>query len=53
MPQMAPYSWSLYFSLIVMFLMFMSIMNYFSIMKNMKNMNKPNQMKIKLNNWKW
>nr|ALO70535.1 ATP synthase F0 subunit 8 [Espanoliella jeanneli] len=52
MPQMAPMSWMLLFSLFVMIFMMFNTMNYFSFFyqKSLYTITSP---KKKLINWKW
>nr|AOY39906.1 ATP synthase F0 subunit 8 [Curculionidae sp. BMNH 1039956] len=53
MPQMSPYNWSIYFTLIVLFLVLMVIMNYFSNIQNIEKKNNFELNKPKSTNWKW
>nr|ARI43502.1 ATP synthase F0 subunit 8 [Euplatypus parallelus] len=51
MPQMAPYNWSLYLTLIIMFFMFLTVLTNY-MFSNLSN-TKSSKMKPKSLNWKW
>nr|AML26620.1 ATP synthase F0 subunit 8 [Platypodinae sp. BMNH 1274715] len=52
MPQMAPYNWSLYLTLIIMFFVLTVLTNYFSNLSNTKS-STSQSLKPKSLNWKW
>nr|AEP27657.1 ATP synthase F0 subunit 8 [Platypus cylindrus] len=49
---MSPYNWSIYMTLIIMFLICIIIFNFFNSSKSFNN-NKINKMELKSTSWKW